>query len=362
MLINETDVFMKLVAKLKYLWASFCLISVVSCEMSVDTPANVRDFRTNVEALWKIMDEHYCYFTYKHINWDSVRVVYETRFSKMDTVNNLTTFKLCADMLNELKDGHVNLTSPFDVARYWKWYLDYPDNFSSTILFSDKYLGKNYRIAGGFDYAVLPKSKIGYVYYGDFSEGFTSSNLSWMLAWVSNCDGLIFDVRNNGGGTLTYAENIAARFTSQSMIYGYICHKTGAGHDDFSSPVAQTLEPYCQTSVIDNWISKPVVILTNRSCFSATNAFVSIMKQLPHVVIIGDQTGGGGGLPMNSELPNGWLVRYSACPMFNANMQQIEFGIAPTVKVDMSSADMNKGIDTIIETAIAYINQHKITK
>jgi len=83
------------------------------------------------------------------------------------------------------------------------------------------------------------------------------------------------------------------------------------------------------------------------------------MKQLPNVVVVGDQTGGGGGLPMNSELPNGWMVRYSACPMYDANMQNIEFGISPDIKVDMSHTDMDKGIDTIIETAIKYLNQHK---
>ncbi len=334
-------------------------ISFASCQMSVEEPSHINDYKTNFEALWKIMDEHYCYFTYKKVNWDSIGNVYRAKLQRSDTLNYVQFFRICGNMLSELKDGHVNLASSFDVARYWKWYTDYPDNFSSTILYSDRYLGKNYYIAGGFKYNVLPKSAIGYIYYGDFSIGFSGANLSYAIGMLGNCQGLIIDVRNNGGGVLTYAEDIAARFTTKSLTYGYIRHKKGTGHDDFSEPIAQTLNCFATGSVATNWVKKPVVVLTNRSCYSATNDFVCIMKQLPNVVVIGDQTGGGGGLPMNSELPNGWMVRYSACPMYDANMQNIEFGISPTIKVDMNPTDMDKGIDTIIETAIRYLNQHK---
>lgn len=75
------------------------------------------------------------------------------------------------------------------------------------------------------------------------------------------------------------------------------------------------------------------------------------MKQLPHVTILGDKTGGGSGLPFSSELPNGWSIRFSASPMFDPEMNQLEFGIAPDRKVDMISEDMRKGKDTMIELA-----------
>lgn len=56
-------------------------------------------------------------------------------------------------------------------------------------------------------------------------------------------------------------------------------------------------------------------------------------------------------MPMSSELPNGWSVRFSACPMFDRNMQLTETGIEPDIKADISSDDYARGIDTIIETA-----------
>ncbi len=75
------------------------------------------------------------------------------------------------------------------------------------------------------------------------------------------------------------------------------------------------------------------------------------MKCLPNVVIVGDKTGGGSGMPFSSELPNGWTVRFSASPHFDRDMNQIEWGINPDVKIDMKSEDEVKGIDTIIEKA-----------
>ena len=75
------------------------------------------------------------------------------------------------------------------------------------------------------------------------------------------------------------------------------------------------------------------------------------MNQFPNVTIVGDKTGGGSGLPFSSEIPNGWSIRFSASPMFDPNMNQLEFGIDPDVKVDMKSEDMQRGKDTIIETA-----------
>jgi C-terminal processing protease CtpA/Prc len=94
-----------------------------------------------------------------------------------------------------------------------------------------------------------------------------------------------------------------------------------------------------------------VVVLTNRKCFSTTNDFVNAMSYAPNVIILGDKTGGGSGLPFSSELPNGWSVRFSACPMLNAGKEHIEFGIEPDVPVKLKATDVQKGEDTLIEAA-----------
>ena len=299
------------------------------------------DPRGNFEALWKILDEHYCFFQYKEIDWNQIHSEYSTRID--NAMNNESLFMVLNEMLQELKDGHVNLSSPFDVGRYWKWFEDYPRNFNSHIL--DNYLGYDYAISGGIRYKIL-EDNIGYMYYGDFSSGLGETNLDYIIDKLSICEGIIIDVRDNGGGLLSNAEKIASRFVNEKTLVGYIQHKTGKGHNDFSEPFARYNEPSSRLRY-----QKPVVVLTNRSCYSATNDFVNAMRYCPNVTLLGDKTGGGSGLPFNSEIPNGWSIRFSACPLFDANMQQIELGIEPDIHVDLLEQDLRKGRDTLIEAA-----------
>ena len=94
-----------------------------------------------------------------------------------------------------------------------------------------------------------------------------------------------------------------------------------------------------------------MVLLVNRSCYSAANTFVRNMKEMPLVTVMGDQTGGGSGLPFTSELPIGWSVRFSASPSFDARMHQIEFGIEPDVKASLDESLAADGKDSMIEEA-----------
>ncbi|GAK35080.1 carboxyl-terminal protease-related protein [Bacteroides graminisolvens DSM 19988 = JCM 15093] len=71
----------------------------------------------NFDALWTIIDEKYCFLDYKGINWDSIYTVYQKKLTPTMSDENL--FEVLGDMLDELKDGHVNLYSSSDVARYW---------------------------------------------------------------------------------------------------------------------------------------------------------------------------------------------------------------------------------------------------
>ena len=173
-----------------------------------------------------------------------------------------------------------------------------------------------------------------------------------MLYYLRLCDGLILDIRGNSGGLLTNVERLAARFTNERTLVGYISHKTGKGHNDFSKLRAEYISPAMDRV---RW-QKPVVVLVNRSCFSAANTFVRDMKQMPHAVIMGDSTGGGSGMPFSSELPIGWSVRFSACPSYDVNMQQIEAGIAPDIQCALDSTLALQGKDSMIEAARARLH------
>ena len=310
---------------MKNLFAILSLAILLTSCITEDVPDNTP--KGNFEALWNIIDTQYCFLDYKHeeygLDWDEVYRRYQNRLT--DDMTKKELFQVLSEMLEELRDGHVNLVASHETSQYREWYDNYPANFVDTI--QRIYLGKDYAIAAGMKYTIL-EDNIGYLYYGSFSAGVGESNLD---------------------------EILAARFTNEKRLTGYICYKQGPGHNDFSSPEPVYVEPATDRV---RW-QKPVAVLTNRRAYSSTNDFVGKMKEMPKAVIIGDKTGGGSGLPFSSELPNGWSVRFSASPMYDPDMKHLEFGIDPDIKVDMTSEDMSKGIDTIIETARIYLRNHK---
>ncbi len=327
----------------KYILIFFCLSLFIGC---VDEEERPNTPEGNFEALWKIMDEHYCFFDYKNIDWNAVYNIYKVR--ARGDINHEQLFEVLTDMLSELRDGHVNLSSSFDYGRYWRWHEDYPSNFSDTL--QRRYLGTDYRIAGGLRYNILDDN-IGYVYYESFNNSFGEGNLDEVIQYLMFCQGMILDIRGNGGGKIINAEKLAARFCNEKTLVGYTQHKTGKGHNDFSD-----LEPlYIEPSSNLRW-QKPVVLLTNREVFSAANEFTQYMRCMPQVIQVGDQTGGGSGMPFTATLPNGWTVRFSASPSYDRDKNQTEFGIAPDYNVAITDADFLRGKDTIIEFARDIIN------
>lgn len=318
----------------------FTATSCVDEEEYADTPQG------NFEALWKIMDQHYCFFSEKNIDWDNVYQRYSRQIDQNMTESQL--FEVLCNMLGELRDGHVNLYSTFDVGRNWSWREDYPSNYSDTL--SRQYLGTDYRIASGIYYRILDDN-IGYMRCATFANGFGEGNLDDIMNYFLTCRGLIIDIRSNSGGLISAAEQLAARFTDEDILVGYVQHKTGQGHNDFSAMQEQRLRP----SQGIRW-HKPVAVLTNRTVFSAANEFVKYMRCCPRVITVGDNTGGGAGMPFSSELPCGWSVRFSACPIYDRNQQSTEYGIAPDYKASITDTDMQRGVDTIIETARQKLN------
>lgn len=299
----------------------------------------------NVEALWQIIDTRYCYVESKGVDWDSIHDIYVSKAALLKDNDQIALFDLCAEMLNLLQDGHVNLYSAFDVSSCTSWYDSYPANFDSKL--QQLYL-KDYRKAGGLYYCTIDSGRIGYIYYPSFSNSFSSANIYYIFTAFKNCRGLVIDVRNNGGGSLDNAYKLASPFFKENRVVGYWQHKTGPGHNDFSSMEELTAD----TALIRSKWLRPTVVLSNRHSYSATNTFINIMRYAENAAIVGGVSGGGGGMPMSYEMPCGWTVRFSSVRMYDRDKKDIEQGIQPHVLVNMVSTDK----DDIIEKAIELIN------
>lgn len=323
------------------------LVALCSCH---DIREYDNDATGNFEALWTIIDEHYCFFAEKGVDWDEVYSRYRPRVH--DNMSQEDLFNLCSEMIGELRDGHTNLSAPFATSYYRQWWSGYPQNYDARVV-EQYYFNFNYRSIGGITYGLLPQN-IGYMHYSSFTSPIGSGNIDYILSYFKGAQGLIIDVRDNGGGNLTNVEPLVNRFIHERILAGYIIHKTGPGHDDFDEPFAYYIDPVDGGHI--SW-GKPVVVLTNRSTFSAANNFVSIMKLIPGVTVIGSTTGGGSGMPYSSELPNGWGIRFSACSILDGEGKTTEFGVEPTegFAVDIDPQETANGIDPIMDRAISHI-------
>jgi len=299
----------------------------------------------NIEALWQVIDTRYCYIEDKGINWSSIHDEYIARAQTLPKDDPLALFDLCAGMLDSLHDGHVNLYSAFDRSYNTAWFDTFPANYDARL--QALYLN-NYRIAGGLYYCTIGNDSIGYIYYSSFSNAFSAGNLYYVFRAFKDCKGLVIDVRNNGGGDLTNAYRLSSPFFTDHPTIGYWRHKTGKGHTDFSDYEPLTAD----ASLVPSKWHKPVVVLCNRRTYSAANMFVNIMRYAPNCTIIGGTSGGGGGMPMSYELPNGWMVRFSSVRMYDRDKQDIESGIKPDIPITLTSTDR----DDLIEKAVSLIN------
>ena len=83
------------------------MISLVLLTGCVREESNDNSPMGNFEALWRIIDEHYCFLDYKQVDWNAVKAHYQPYIT--DDLSNDKLFQILGNMLAELKDGHVNL-------------------------------------------------------------------------------------------------------------------------------------------------------------------------------------------------------------------------------------------------------------
>ncbi len=304
------------------------------------------------QSMWNTLNNNYAFFEYKNINWNGVYDKYSPLVN--DTMSQDSLFSVLSAMLYELKDGHVNLSKGTDRSRNWAWKDDFPDNFNP--LFTQRqYLKKDFQMTNALKNQILPDS-IGYIRYESFSQSIADSDMDYVLKRMENTKGLIFDVRDNGGGSMAMIFKIMSRFVEKRVHVGNMQTKNGPHHNEFSNPTPLFVEPKKgKTPYL-----KPIVVLINRGCYSATTHFAAYMSLLPNVTIVGDRAGGGGGLPISRDLPNGWQYRFSATMQTLPDGSQIENGFDPDVFMSTGAKEELEGKDAIIEKAIELIKSHAL--
>ena len=307
---------------------------------------------TNFEALWSEFNDRYSFFELKNINWDSLHVIYQARVSPNTTGADL--FSIMSSMLENLRDGHVNLITPYGRYNYLTGHGVYHLNFLGVAAVNRYTLSNLIPYAGGAISFGRIGSDIGYIYIGPALIGDVTVWANAIDAIVDSCSSakwMVVDIRGNVGGNDLLASAIASRFADGQHIFSYTRWKNGPVRGAFTSP---------QPTIIQ--IQGPaqfkgrVALLTNRQVFSSAEEFVLMMRVFPSVTVMGDRTGGGSGNPIELLLLNNWQYSVSRWIQYTPTMTTFEeVGLAPAIQVEISAADSVAGRDAVLEKAIDYL-------
>lgn len=295
------------------------------------------------DIVWSDFDQTYPYFIHKGINWDSVHSEYSSRIHETTSMHELSD--LIGEMTMVLKDIHVRFTSSFGTYHYSKK-LNYPENPpDNAFTYLDTILSNN--SIGAFGY--LANTNFVYLRINTFIGSTADfSDLAAMLDHIASTDGLVVDIRSNGGGNEINGRAIAGRFTETDTPYRYSRVRDGSSWSDFTSWRESLLT---STNYLD--YHKPVILLTNRRVYSSAELFVLMMKTYDQLTIVGDTTGAASANPAERSLSNGWQYYVSTWQAASLNYELIEDnGIAPDHYVLMTEESIAEGRDLILEKAI----------
>ncbi len=294
----------------------------------------------NFDVLWEEFDRHYSFFQLKGVDWDALRAEYRPRIEPEMGEDALLT--VVAEMLDRLEDGHINVFTKVGVYGYTGWYAGRPPSYLRTLV--EARVALSSAAAGRLDYAHLGDG-IGYVGIRSFHPGMAEA-LDRILAGLRPLDGLIVDLRDNGGGSDAEAREMAGRVVDARRLYRTVRIRNGPEHDNFTSPIPWHVEPLGPEPY-----NGPLVLLTNRRTFSAAESFVLAARtRTGAVTVVGDTTGGGSGFPMFRELPNGWLYRLPRWIAYDVEGRTFEgVGLAPD---ELIVFEATSGTDLILERAI----------
>jgi len=187
--------------------------------------------------------------------------------------------------------------------------------------------------------------KIGYLFISTFSSTLGEQVQNALEKLESqNIDRLIIDLRGNGGGYLTAAEETASLFLEKDKVIYSLETK-----DEIKTYNDQTNEKR----------DYKIVVLVNKGTASAAEILTSALKDSYGATIVGDTTYGKGKVQQTKTLSDGTMVKYTTAKWLRPNGECVDqVGITPDIEVSLSvNEDGEVESDNQLEKAIEVILQ-----
>ena len=338
-----------------------CVIAVIlilsSCIDDPPTHPEANDYQSYITLVWELYDQKYVAFDMKNVDWNAVHDEYSQLAETVDSYEEIRD--LIIQMVETLEDKNAFLKDwedPYNPILFPTYSPDIETNYVDSVLITllepwDFHWDSLYGAMWG--YCVI--DTIPYFAIKHFDNFFPFVDFSDEVYNHLDAPGMIIDIRMSDDVSLVPAQQIPALFADQYRTLFFTQYRTGPAHSDLSNLTRYTVTPR-------GWAyTKPVIILTGEQVTGAAEAFVSAMKHMPHVTLIGDTTGGGGNIPcyFNQIYWPLWEDLQITCPfarVFTADTVSIEgIGILPDIYVQTTPADFLAGHDPVLEYAIEWM-------
>lgn len=258
------------------------------------------------------------------------------------------TEKLTADVQSVSKDKHLRVRYSQNVIPERK------ERTEPTEAEKAEYAWFTKRSNFGFDRVERMDGNIGYIELRGFSDHETGAEtVAAAMTFVNNTEALIFDLRQNGGGSPFMVALISSYLFGDKPVHlNDLYWRKGDKTDEFWTKPNVPGKKYG---------SKDVYILTSSRTFSGAEEFTYNLKNLKRATIIGETTGGGahpGGMVRLSDhfgvfIPTGRAIN----PITKTNWEGT--GVEPDIKVPKEQAlkvaylmALKKSVDSIKDEAI----------
>ena len=154
--------------------------------------------------------------------------------------------------------------------------------------------------------------------------------------------GLILDLRNNPGGLLDVAIDVASQFISRGPILV----------ERFKSGAEQEYLPKGGGLALD----VPLVVLVNGASASASEIVAGAIQDSGRGILIGERTFGKGSVQLSHTLSDGSELRVTTAHWFTPKGRAIQGeGLVPDIVVEVTDEDLAAGRDPQLERAIEYL-------
>lgn len=195
----------------------------------------------------------------------------------------------------------------------------------------------------------ITENNIGYIYISTFSNTLVEQVRNAITELEKqNMKSLIIDVRNNAGGYLIAASDVASLFLEKGKII-------------YSLQTSDKQEIYKDKT--DEKRNYEIVVIINKNSASASEILAAALKESYGATLIGNTSYGKGRVQQTKTLNNGKMVKYTTAKWLTPSNNCIDgIGLTPDYEIDLKiNYDENgKAIsydDTQLEKAIDILSK-----